>query len=186
MFTTKVTQGDQGGGYRDGAGRKSGWTRLGAEMRGLRDLKYLTQGLHPLHRRGQWGPLSSCPVLRQDCSDWGRRVVGPRSLIPGIHPLDEEGNFFTGIKDLFEVQVLRLRLWFVGQGRRGMWTQEIQSQRQTHTHTGRSREVGGGTWGQAGSSSVVPSCLPNKIRGPSPNPMQRQSNSGQMITCVCS
>lgn len=119
MFTTKVTQGDQGGGYRDGAGRKSGRTRLGAEMRGLRDLKYLTQGLHPLHRRGQWGPLSSCPVLRQDCSDWGRRVVGPRSLIPGIHPLDEEGNFFTGIKDLFEVQVLRLRLWLVGQGRGG-------------------------------------------------------------------
>lgn len=61
MFTTKVTQGDQGGGYRDGAGRKSGQTRLGAEVSGLRDLKYLTQGLHPLHRRGQWDHCPAAP-----------------------------------------------------------------------------------------------------------------------------
>ena len=93
MFMRKVTQGDQGGGYCDGAGRKRGWMRLGAEVRGLRDLKYFTQGLHPRHRRGQCGPLSSCPILRQDCRDWARRVVGPQSLTPGIHPLDEEGDF---------------------------------------------------------------------------------------------
>ena len=42
MFMTKVTQRDQGGGYLDGAGRKSGRTRLGAEVSGLRDLKYFT------------------------------------------------------------------------------------------------------------------------------------------------
>lgn len=45
-------------------------------------------------------------------------------------------------------------------------------------------EVGGGPWGQAGPSNVVPSCLLHRMPGPSPTPRQKQYNCGQMVTCL--
>ena len=60
-------------------------------------------------------------------------------------------------------------------GRGGMWTQEMQAQKaDIHPvvayYTFQKSEVGGGPWGQADPSNVVPFCLPHRMPGPSPPP----------------